>query len=302
MPRVSVILPTFNRAQELDRSIKSVLNQTFIDFELLIVDDGSTDNTQEVINKYLQDKRVKSYWQTNSGASIARNLGLTKSNLEFIAFQDSDDIWREDRLEKQISIMDDNPECGFVYSDMQRVLQNGKEFYLEVPVVDSNEVINPKTSDFQVIGIGMQTILVRKAIVDQIGEFDPEFPRFIDLEWFIRIAKITKFIKVKEALVRYYQMPGISSDPRKAATARILLLNKYKDDIYRKKSYVSLQLSKIALAYWRAGDMHDAYDFAKRSFVLNPFSIKQNLKLLIIFVFSPKIKKIVPEFIINKYW
>ena len=302
MPKVSIILPTYNGANEIARSINSVLCQTYTDFELIVIDDGSTDNTQEILFQFKENNKIKLFWQENKGTSEARNLGLEKADREYIAFQDSDDIWREDKLEKQISIITSDPDCGIVYSDMKRVLQNGKEFYLEVPIISNNNVINPKTSDYQVIGIGMQTVLVRKKIVDCVGGFDPQLPRFIDLDWFIRISKVTKFLKIKEPLVKYFQMPGISSDPGKAAVARILLLNKYKDEIYCKNSYVSLQWAKIALVYWRAGDMPNAYDFAKRSFIMNPYSIKQDLKLLVVFLFPPKIKKIIPSFIINRYW
>ncbi|HKK53946.1 MAG TPA: glycosyltransferase family A protein [Patescibacteria group bacterium] len=101
-PKISVIIPTYNRANFLPRAIKSVLNQTFKDFELIIVDDGSTDNTKEVINNYLKnDDRIKYIYQQNSGGPPKpKNTGIKIAKGEYIAFLDSDDEWFKDKLKK----------------------------------------------------------------------------------------------------------------------------------------------------------------------------------------------------------
>ena len=302
MPRVSIILPVYNSENEIARSINSVLNQTYRNFELIVIDDGSTDNTKDVLKQFNAHIKVRLFFQKNKGAPEARNYGLSLANGEYIAFQDSDDVWREDKLEKQVSIIESNPSCGLVYSDMLRILKNGESYYWNVPVVENNFVISPKTCDYQVFGIGMQTILVRSNVAALVGGFDTELPRFIDLDWFIRIAKVSKFIKSHEPLVQYYETDGISSDPTKAALARQILLVKYKKDIYIKKLYIANQFSKIALAYWKANDKTKGFIFAKKAFLVYPYSLKINLKLLILVMFSPEIKRILPKFINNKYW
>ena len=98
-PFFSVIIPTYNRAKLVCEAIESVFNQTFKDFELLIVDDGSTDNTKEVLKPYLSDPRVKYIYQENKKRAVARNNGIRNSKSEWIAFLDSDDLWIEDHLE-----------------------------------------------------------------------------------------------------------------------------------------------------------------------------------------------------------
>jgi len=102
---ISVIIPTFNRKKELIKALKSVLRQTYSDFELLIIDDGSTDGTREKVKKFLGDKRIKYFYQENSGVSCARNLGIKKAKGEYIAFLDSDDEFRRKKLEIQLEEM-----------------------------------------------------------------------------------------------------------------------------------------------------------------------------------------------------
>ena len=100
--KITVIIPTYNRANIISKSIESVLNQTYNNIELIIVDDGSTDNTEEVIAS-IKDDRIKYYkLKKNSGTAIARNYGIEKSTCKYIAFQDSDDIFRNNKLELQI--------------------------------------------------------------------------------------------------------------------------------------------------------------------------------------------------------
>lgn len=104
MAKVSVIIPTYNRAKYISRAIDSVLAQTYKDWELIIVDDGSTDNTREVVEPYLKDKRIKYVWKQNGGVSSARNKGLDIATGEFVAFLDSDDFYMPEKLEKSLKV------------------------------------------------------------------------------------------------------------------------------------------------------------------------------------------------------
>ena len=106
---VSIIMPSYNTARFLDETIASVLNQTYTNWELIIVDDCSSDNTDEVVQKYLSDERIKYLKnEKNSGAAVSRNRALLEAKGKWIAFLDSDDIWNEDKLEKQITFMEEN--------------------------------------------------------------------------------------------------------------------------------------------------------------------------------------------------
>ena len=132
MDKVSVIIPTYNRSHTLKRAVESVLGQTFDNFELLIVDDGSEDDTKSVVDS-IQDKRIRYIkLKENRGAAGARNEGVRRSECSLIAFQDSDDVWRPEKLERQMIYWEQHPECALVYCDylahavwMKRLLMSG---------------------------------------------------------------------------------------------------------------------------------------------------------------------------------
>ncbi|GAH74960.1 unnamed protein product, partial [marine sediment metagenome] len=126
-PTVSVIIPTYNRAYLIGRAIQSVLNQTYQDFEIIVVDDGSTDDTEEIVRSF-KDKRIGYVrHEKNKGAAAARNTGIKAAKSEYIAFQDSDDEWLPEKLEKQMKVFENAPpEVGVVYTDFLRIKGNKK--------------------------------------------------------------------------------------------------------------------------------------------------------------------------------
>ena len=127
-PIISVIIPTYNRENMIGYAIKSVLNQTFKNLEIIVVDDGSTDNTEEIIRDF-KDKRVKyiKKYKKNRGISVARNIGIKVARGKYIAPLDSDDEWLPEKLDKQIKILQDGPpELGVVYSNSCYIDKSGK--------------------------------------------------------------------------------------------------------------------------------------------------------------------------------
>ena len=121
-PAVSIILPTFNRAALLPRAINSVLAQSFTDWELLIWDDGSTDNTGAVVQAY-KDARIRYYSAVNHGAALARNRALEKCSADLIAFLDSDDEWLPQKLDTQLKIMQHHPEVQLLFTDFDNITE-----------------------------------------------------------------------------------------------------------------------------------------------------------------------------------
>lgn len=122
---VSIIMPSYNTASYIEESIKSILNQTYKEWELLIVDDCSTDNTEEIIKPYLHDKRIRFFKnENNSGAAISRNKALREARGKWIAFLDSDDLWMPDKLNKQISFMENN-DYHFSYTKYSEIDNDG---------------------------------------------------------------------------------------------------------------------------------------------------------------------------------
>lgn len=129
---VSIIMPSYNTASYISDSINSVINQTYKNWELIIVDDCSNDNTDEIVNKVLKDKRIKYFKnRKNSGAAISRNRALREAKGKWISFLDSDDLWIPEKLEKQISFMKEN-NYFFSYSYYQEITEEGKKLGIEI--------------------------------------------------------------------------------------------------------------------------------------------------------------------------
>ena len=217
---VSVIIPTYNRAHLIKRSTMSVLNQTYSNLELIIVDDGSTDNTEEVV-KSIDDNRVIYIKQSNQGACAARNNGIDHAKGEFIAFHDSDDVWHEDKLEKQIKCLRETG-ADMVYCHVFYV-KNSKERILSKSRICNDGFLNMRLP----LGISPQTFLGTKSIFND-EKFDVSMPRYQDFELILRLQKKYKIYCMKGPYVDYYlQNDSISQDADKLVVAWKRILQKH---------------------------------------------------------------------------
>lgn len=160
--KVSVITASYNAGRFIEETIKSVLNQTYTDLELIIVDDCSTDNTEEIVNKYIKiDSRIKFYkLKENSGAAVVRNTALEKAEGRFIAFLDSDDLWDKEKLEKQINFMKSN-NYGFSFSSYRLIKENGELLNKEVRVPKEVKYTDLLKNTI----IGCLTVIIDKDII-----------------------------------------------------------------------------------------------------------------------------------------
>ena len=199
--KISVILPTFNRGNLIEKSIKSVLNQTFNNIEILIIDDGSNDNTKDII-KNIDDKRIKYIKLVkNKGACNARNVGIKKARGEYITFQDSDDILYPFKLEKQLkNLINNNSSLDFCKI---RIFENDSYYYTIPKNLTEQRLING--SIFEVLisygnFISTQAILSKKDILLNYM-FDPLFPRLQDYDLILRMAPNIKISYTREVLV-----------------------------------------------------------------------------------------------------
>lgn len=212
-PAVSIILPTFNRAKTLKRAVDSVLRQTFTDFELIIVDDGSTDETTEVLDAFRDHRQIQIISQFRQGCAKARNVGLSWSRGRYIAFQDSDDEWLPQKLEKSIDLLEaSGSNVGVFYSDMRYINADGTSSYFQSPDIKRGLLIDEERLDYQVGMIGIVSALIRRECFDKTGNFDESLVRFSDLDLFIRLSGHFDFVHCKEPLVRYYSSNGLSAD------------------------------------------------------------------------------------------
>lgn len=214
---VSVIMPTYNRAFIIKNAINSVLKQTYEDWELIIVDDCSTDNTSEVVQEYMQsDSRIK-YIQRerNMGANVCRNCGIKNARGEYIALLDSDNVWDSHKLETQVNLIKCADEDVAVVFCRERIVNGETEFILPV---DGFEIENIKNVLCQRNVIDSSTALIKKESFYKVGLFDEALPRWQEWEFFIRLIVIQNYraLFVNEVLnVSYIQSDSISRNSRK---------------------------------------------------------------------------------------
>ena len=214
-PLVSIVLPTYNRSALIRRSIQSVLCQTESRFELIVVDDASSDDTRTVVEA-IDDPRVCYVRQeTNRGPGAARNEGIRRARGSLVAFQDSDDEWLPEKLEKQVATLEAaGPGVGVVVCDMLRIHASGESSYHRTPDVVRGRLLSPRTGYYQTFAVGIQSALIRRELCGEIGGFDPEMRWFEDSELFLRLAQITEFRRLPEPLVRYFESGGLVADHR----------------------------------------------------------------------------------------
>lgn len=238
---ISVIIPTYNRAQTIERSIKSVLNQTYRDIELIIVDDGSTDNTYDVL-KSINDERMRYIYQENHGACVARNNGINHAKGEYIAFQDSDDIWHKEKLERQVFAIENNKDVDIVCCRTRCKQLDGKEFIsLERR---KGGIISIKDGPY---GISTQTLLMKKSVASQI-QFDENVTRYQDLDFLLTAIQSFNIYLVPEILVdRYIENDSISSHPERILDMTVYFQKKHSEIMNDSKQYLSHFLASVLL-------------------------------------------------------
>jgi len=183
MPLVTVIIPTYNRREYLKEALDSVLAQDFTDFELFVIDDGSTDKTASLVEKHA-DPRIKYRFQEKRGASAARNRGIAEASGEYISFLDSDDLWKKDKLSIQFSFM------------IERKLLIS---YTDEIWIRNNARVNPMKKHRKYSGriyekclplciISPSSVMIKKGLFDEVGLFDEELPVCEDYDMWLRIA------------------------------------------------------------------------------------------------------------------
>ena len=204
---VSIIMPAYNSEKYISSAIESVLNQTYTNFELIVVNDGSTDNTIDILKKY--SDRIICISQRNKGAAFARNNGILAARGEYISFLDSDDIWPNDTLKLQYEYLRTHPDVGLVYGEMELFDQTG--------TLDKNWAITrgrgrPEGYIFQNLILdclfGLSTVMVRRNVLNNVGLFEESLPLGEDYELWLRIAAKHKVGHIPDILMRYRQHPS----------------------------------------------------------------------------------------------
>lgn len=249
--KISVIIPTYNRESLITRSIKSVLNQTYTNIEVIVVDDCSTDNTEKVIKK-IRDKRLKYIkLEENRGACHARNVGIENATGDYIAFQDSDDVFHKNKLEKQLNNLIKN-NSDFDFCKLNIFVHNIK---WHLPDKEQDKILNEDTFLYELCKgnfISTQTILAKKEVFNDI-KFDERLPRFQDYDLVLRVANKFKISYTKQSLVDVYrQNDSISTSHEKLERACIIMLNKDYAVDDTKNNLLTKTLIK-----WASNDLND---------------------------------------------
>lgn len=231
---ISVIIPTYNRANTILRSVNSVLNQTYKDLELIIIDDGSTDNTKELIEQ-IDDPRIRYiYLGANSGASNARNVGATYALGEWIAFQDSDDAWKPEKLEKQLMLANQHPEYSMIYCSFINHAYDGSTIYFPSEPYPGVMEGDMYSSLLRCNVIGAPTMLIKRDCFLELGGFDTAYHSLEDWEFAVRFSRDYYIGFVEEYLMDVYLLnSGVSSHVGPYYESRCRMLAEYKDDIMK---------------------------------------------------------------------
>lgn len=240
---VSIVLPTYNRASTLPRAIESVLRQTYQNFELIIVDDGSTDNTAAVLSQFT-DHRIRNIrLPSNKGPGAARNAGVEAARFDLVAFQDSDDVWFDEKLALQLAAMRDD--IGVVYHDIIRVKKDGQEELLITPDSIPLKIIERIEAAGQ---LGIVWCLTRKHLIESVGGFDEFMGPVEDTDLLIKLRAVSEFVRLPLPLVYYFESSdGLTQDWQKIAASRRRLFQLHAKELAPFKSFVARSLAGWAM-------------------------------------------------------
>lgn len=278
MPKASVILPTYNRAPFIGRAIQSVLNQTYKDFELIIVDDGSIDDTEKVVKSFSDGRIYYVKHEINKGAAAARNTALRLAKGEFIAFQDSDDECLPEKLEKQINKFNKvQNSVGVVYCGHSTISERtNRAIFQSVPVEKGNvynimlwRCITTTTA-----------LLIKRVCFEKVGLFDETLPSCQDWDMLIRISKYYEFDFIPDILAKIYvHGDQISTNLDTRIKGNEKMLEKYKVELSEDSSYLSRFLIGLFLRNCMAGKAKQGRKHLINALKLKPVQVKGYIHL-----------------------
>lgn len=307
LPLVSVIIPVYNAEKYIKQAIESVLYQTYKNVEIIIVNDFSTDKSDEIIKSLMaKHKEVNILYfinEKNLGVAESRNIGIRYASGEYIAFLDADDYWFPNKLEKQINLFLQNPNIGLVHT-YKVVLKEDKNFWF--PTKYHLKLINRLEGEIydkiiQGNWICTSSVMIKKCIIDKVGFFNSKFSPSEDWDLWIRMAKVTSFGLVREFLTCYrHNDLGISKDVVKYSNSILSIVNTY----VKHKSFL-IRLKAYGYCYYNIGSLYlvkwDAKNALKNYFkietlisqCLNQFYYKNIIKAILGKDLFFKLKKII---------
>ena len=267
MPTVSVIIPAFNAEEYIAETLDSVLAQTYRDYEILIIDDGSTDGTRRVLGDY--EKQIRIIQKENGGPASARNVGIQHAQGEYLAFLDSDDLWHPEKLQRQVDLLDSSPRIGLVHTARIYFEDDNPTCETLREIAEEDQAEDAFARLFRRNFIGNSTVMARRECFGEVGPFNeaPEFLGTEDYEMWLRIAHRYPVAYIGELLSKYRLRQGqLSSKIEKAYQNEVHVIQQalriFPDLQKRTDMSVEERLGLLAFEYGRdyfvAGDFSNA--------------------------------------------
>ena len=290
MPSVSVIIPVYNGAATIAEAIDSVLAQSYRDFELIVVDDGSTDATAEVLRRYAGS--IKAITRANGGISAARNSGLRAADGKYVALLDCDDVWMPAMLERTVSALETNPDCVLAYTDLAVTDSDGRP--LETSLVGPETAHAPSFDELftHLWPIMPSAVVIRRRALDEIGGFAEEFRSYgyEDAWCWMRARELGPFCFVPERLVRWRfssfprPLKNFGYNPAARGQFAQMVQKRWGRSVEpllraRKRASRSL-LGYIGLTEMRNGNVRHAREAFRRALRFDPWRVKNYLRLM----------------------
>jgi glycosyltransferase involved in cell wall biosynthesis len=293
MPAVSVIIPTYNRAEFLRLAITSVLNQTFQDFEIIVVDDTSEDHTHEVVSDF-SDKRIKYIrHEVNKRVAAARNTGVLNSSGDYIAFLDDDDEWLPRKLQMQVALLEDGPSTlGGVYTGFTQIDRSTGQILQQIVHNRRGDIYNDLLkSNF--IGPA-STILLRRECFDRVGLFDESIEFGEEYDLLIRVSKEFHFECVPECLVTYwFHENKLSTNVGVMIRGLEAQIRKYGESFSLHRKYFSDRYRSLAVLYCYAGNIGKTRESYSKAIKMYPITIRVYFYFCLTYLGERNFKKVI---------
>ncbi len=279
---VSIIIPNYNYANYVRSAIDSALNQTYQNTEIIVIDDGSTDNSKEVLDSY--GERIKTIFGENQGVSAARNAGIEQCAGDFVAFLDADDVWLPTKIEKQLERFEKEPALGLVHVGVMDIDSKGKRLVARLDGLEGDISHELLLFNRSVILGGGSGMMIPKKVLDEIGGFDTELSTSADWDLFYRIASRYNVGFINEILLQY-RMHGANMHGNIKRMEREMLRGYEKAfeadgeklEPIKRQAYGNLH-KVLAGSYYHNGSYLMFIKHSLKSLFLKPTNIKYFLK------------------------